>query len=402
MNILFVTARIPYSTVAGGHALVYQRIARLARRGHRIGLASLCEPDHHVNLVDPLFNAVTDHATAPMPRPAGALRGLARSAFSRIPPFFHEVRSPQMMRTVGDLVHDAGYDLVVAEFSAMGQYLYRNPYLPAVRRIISCHFSVATFSPDMARSLRGPRRGPRSRLGLNRLMKYELDMYHGVDRVLVLTAHDRYSLLNADPTLRVNVIPVGVDTAYYRPAANPDVAEQAIIYTGQYEVYSNLDAVQWFVHTCWPLLKARRPGLKFYIVGPGAERALQELARKDGDIVVTGGVNDIRPYLHRARLFVCPVRLGSGLRFKLLEAMAAGVPVVTTTLGAEGIPLQNGDSCFMADKPEIMAECIDLLLGDESLRLSIARQARALAEERFNWNHGIDLLEQVMGDVFHH
>ncbi len=402
MKILFLTARIPYSTVAGGHALVYQRIVRLARRGHEVGLISLTEPDHTVNRIDPLFGFIRDFRAVPLPR--RRCRGWCwlRGWFSRIPPFFHEVRSLPMMREVGDLVHEGGYDLVVAEFSAMGQYLFRNPYLPAVRKIISCHFSVATFSPDVARNLGARAAGVRSRYGLNRLMAYEVAMYREVDRVLVLTAHDRYALLNADPTLRVNVIPVGVDASYFRPPADPAVREEALIYTGQYEVYSNLDAVRWFVATTWPILKQRRPGLKFYIVGPGAEGELRELARRDDAITVTGGVHDIRPYLHRAMLYVCPVRLGSGLRFKLLEAMAAGLPVVTTTLGAEGIPLQNGDNCFMADKPEIMAECVDLLLGDEPLRLSVARQARTLVEERFHWDRGIDLLEGVMKDVFQH
>ena len=402
MKVLFITARIPYSGVAGGHALVYQRITRLAQRGHQIGLAALIEPGHAINTADPLFSSLIEYAALPQPKPAGSVKRMARALFSKIPGFFHEVRSPALMRRIGDMVHESGYDLVVAEFSAMGQYLYRNPYLPAVRKIVSCHFSVATFSPDLARNLRASGHAPTSRLGMDRLLNYEISSYRSVDRVLVLTAHDRYSLLNADPTLRVNVIPVGVDTTYFRPSTALPSDELALVSTGQYEVYSNLDAVRWFVATCWPILKARRPGLKFYIVGPGNQTALRELSRKDESIVVTGGVNDIRPYLERATLFVCPVRLGSGLRFKLLEAMAAGLPLVTTTLGAEGIPLQNGDNCFMADKPEIMAECIDLLLGDESLRQSISSQARRLVEERFNWNHGIDLMEEVMQDVFLH
>jgi len=402
MKILFVTARIPYSGVAGGHALVYQRIVRLARRGHQIGLASLVDPGHAINTTDPLFSILIEHATTPAPKPANWLWRYVRSLFSKIPLFFRDVRSPEMMRVVGDMVHQAGYDLVVAEFSAMGQYLYRNPYLPAVRKIISCHFSAATFSSELSHNFHAPGAGSQSRFGTNRLLNYEISTYRSVDRLLVLTAHDRYSLLNTDPTLRVNVIPVGVDTNYFRPSTEPPPDEQAIIFTGQYEVYSNIDAVTWFVATCWPILKARRPGLKFYIVGPGAEPVLREIARKEDAIIVTGGVSDIRPYLKRATLFVCPVRLGSGLRFKLLEAMASGLPLITTTLGAEGIPLQNGDNCFLADKPEIMAECIDLLLGDDILRQSIARQARTLVEERFNWDHGMDLLEDVMRDVFQH
>lgn len=401
MKILFITARVPYAGVAGGHFLVYQRIKRLAARGHQIGLLSFAQSDETIQPDDQVLSSLMEYETVPMPRRAGLLRRTWHSTFSSIPIYFRAHRSIAMMRKVGDMVHHSHYDVVIAEFSAMGQYLHRNPYLPAVRKIISCHFSIATYSPGIAGSIGRPLYGFRSRIGFNRLLRYELGAYRGVDRVLVLTAHDRYSMLNFDPMLRINVIPVGVDATYFRPDYDRK-PEEAIVFTGQYEVYSNLDAVQSFVSECWPILKARRPDLKFYVVGPGATEALQFIARKDPSIIVTGGVNDVRPYMQRAKIFVCPVRLGSGLRFKVFEAMAAGIPLVTTTIGAEGIPLQNGDNCFMADKPEIMAECIDLLLSDESLRMSIARQARTLVEERFNWDRGIDLMEEVINDTFLH
>lgn len=401
MNILFITPRLPYAGIAGGHAIVYQRMMRLARRGHRVGLATFASPDDPAEPDPALSAALAEVVTTPSPLGKHALSRGLRALTSSAPAYFRAYRSDAMMRAVGDLAHRGGYDLAIAEFSAMGQYVHRNPYLPAVRKIISSHFGVATAFQSVARTMGLTARGLRSRLAVNRLLRYELEMYHGVDRLLVLTAHERYDMLNADPTLRINVIPGGVDAAYFHPDdAVP--REDALVFTGQYEVEANLDAVLWFASTCWPILKRRRPGLVLYVVGPGAPEALSALARKDPSIVVTGGVKDVRPYLHRARVYVCPVRLGSGLRFKLFEAMAAGTPLVTTSLGAEGIPLQNGDNCFVADKPDIMAECIDLLLGDEALRASIAGQARAMVKERFDWEHSIDLLEHVMDNVFLH
>jgi glycosyltransferase involved in cell wall biosynthesis len=103
--------------------------------------------------------------------------------------------------------------------------------------------------------------------------------------------------------------------------------------------------------------------------------------------------------MQKARVFLCPVRLGSGLRVKILEAMAAGVPVVSTSLGAEGIPLHTGDNALLADTPEMMAENIVLLLEDETLRTSIIRQARTLMEDRFAWDRGIDMLEDVLASA---
>ena len=400
MKILFITARTPHSSIAGGHALVYQRIRRLAARGHQIGLVAFTGGDP-IRPDDDLFQSLTEFAEVPAPKHPGFIRRPLLLACSQIPPYFWDYRSQAMMRKVGDMVHASRYDVVVAEFSAMGQYLYQNPYLPAVRKIISCHFSIATSYQSIVRTKGLSAKGLRSRLSVKKLMTFETGMYRNVDRVIVLTAHERYTLLNADPTLRINVIPTGVDADCFRPD-NEGEKEDAIVFTGQYEVDSNYDAVQWFLSSCWPLIKKQHPHLTFYVVGPGARERLQAIARHDPSVVVTGKVDDIRPYLHRAKIYVCPVRLGSGLRFKLFEAMAAGVPVVTTTLGAEGIPFQNGDNCFLADQPEIMAGCIHLLLTDERLRQSIAHQARTLVEERFNWEKGIARLENVIQDTFLH
>jgi glycosyltransferase involved in cell wall biosynthesis len=386
--------------MAGGHALVYQRLRRLLDRGHDVGVVAFGALDHPAD-DDPLYAQLADLVLVPEPARPHVLVRMLDFMVSPIPAAVRAYRSPVMMRRVGDLVHEGGYDLVVAEFSAMGQYLYRNPYLPAVRTMISCHFNLASTLASLARTRGFSPLGLRSRVGLDSLQRYELNMYRSVDRVLVLTQHDRYGLLEADPTLRVEAVPCGVDASWFRPPVE-DRSEEALVFTGQYEVETNLDAVRWFTATCWPLIKARRPGLRFYIVGPGAGAELAALAAHDDSITVTGEVDDVRPYLHRARLFVCPVRHGSGLKFKVLEAMASGVPVVSTSRGAEGIPMQNGDTGFLADKPEIMAECIDLLLGDESLRGDIARQARTLVADRFDWNHVIDRLESVMRDTLHH
>jgi glycosyltransferase involved in cell wall biosynthesis len=164
-------------------------------------------------------------------------------------------------------------------------------------------------------------------------------------------------------------------------------------------VEANRDAVLWFATRIWPLVRAHHPGVRFHVVGPSVTPMLRDLARRDPSIVVTGEVDDLRPYLHRAQVFVCPVRIGSGLRVKVLEAMAAGVPVVTTSLGAEGIPIQPGDTCLIADQPPMMASYISLLLQDELLRVSMARQARQLVADRFAWDRCTDLLEAVLRDT---
>lgn len=396
MKILFISTRLPHARVVSGHLIVYQRVKRLAERGHEIGLAVFAREDDeaHVAEVRPL---VRDLEIIPAP-PRTPLRKLGGFLFSSVPEPFAAFYSPRMLRCVGDLVERGRYDVALSEFAYMGQYLNRNPYLPAVRKIVSVHQCQTTVARKEL-ELRGvsPRAAP-AWFAMKGLERYEFDIYRHADHILVLTAEERFDLLNYAPDLRTTVIPSGVDTSFFQPA-DPALKEEAIVFTGNYSDEPNRDAVMWFVHAVWPALKERRKDLVFYVVGPSPTPAMQDRARKDPQIRVTGEVPDIRPYLARARVFVSPSRLGSGMRGKLLQAMASGLPVVSTTLGAEGISIQMGDTGFLADTPHLMAQAIHLLLDDRTLQETVGRRARAMVCERFSWNLGVDQLEGVLRDV---
>lgn len=397
MKILFLSSRLPHAAVTGGHVIVRERIQRLAARGHQIGLACFTQADdlQHVGSLKPIL---AELEMRPMPKPAMLASRAVRLYFAHVPPYFADFLDPVMKKRIGDMVEHGRYDVVIAEFSAMGQYLFRNPHLPAVRKVTSCHYSIATSYRKVADVLRYRIRGVRSWLNVKSLQRYEIEMFRHMDRVLTLTAQERFEILHHEPALRISAIPAGVDTALFKPPAGSQ-KEDAVLFTGHYDNLANLDAVMWFAHEVWPVLKRRHGELKFYVVGPGGERTLRTLAHRDPSIVVTGEVPDIREHLRRARVFVCPVRLGSGLRVKILEAMAMGLPIVTTSLGGEGMPLHTGVNCFIADQPRLMAEYVDLLLTDDELRATISRNARSLAVDRFSWDRSIDLLEDVLRDL---
>jgi polysaccharide biosynthesis protein PslH len=349
----------------------------LAARGHEIGLACFTSGDD-LQHVDEFEEQLVDLQTRPLPKPGRLLARAVRLYASYIPPYFADYLDPELRRVVGGMVERGRYDVAIAEFSPMAQYLFRNPYLPAVRKIASCHYSVAASFRRVADIFRYRAKGVRSWLNIKTLQRYEIEMFRHMDRVLTLTAQERFEILHHDPTLRITAVPAGVDTSRFVPGTAAD-REDALLFSGHYENLANRDAVMWFVHEVWPSVKRRHPQVKFYIVGPGASRTFNSLAARDPSIVVTGEVPDIRDYLRRARIFVCPVRLGSGLRVKLLEAMAMGLPIVTTSLGGEGLPLHTGENCFIADDPKIMAGNLDLLLTDAELRHKISRNARVLA-----------------------
>jgi len=397
MKIIFLTKLLPHPLGISGSIIIYNRIRYLAERGHQVSLLSFMRPEDepYVAEIRPL---VKELELVPVPQAESPFRRMAYQLFSTTPSPFREMRSWAMLHRAGEMVERSRAHVVIAEFSAMGQYLYRNPYLPAVRRIISCHECCTKAFATAIRFHRWSPGGIMKRIGFNQVKQYEFAMYHNADHVLVLTPQERYVLLKYAPNLRVTVVPHYVDADYYA-AAPAAKREESLIFVGYYFHESNRDAVHWFVRTVWPQLKKDRPQLKFYIVGRGATPAIRDLERRDPQIVVTGEVQDIRPFLAKARVFICPIRIGSGFRAKILEAMASGVPVVSTSLGAEGIPSGGGETMLLADTPPQMLKCIRLLLADRNLCAALAVKARELVVNRFASENGMAALNHVVSDV---
>lgn len=397
MKILFLTKLLPHPRGISGSIIIYNRMRYLVERGHQVSLLAFTHPEDEPYVAE-LRSLVTELEMLPAPQAESLPKRLAYQAFSTTPSPFREMRSWAMRRRVGEMVERGHFHVVIAEFSAMGQYLYRNPYLPAVRRIISCHECCTKVFATAMRFHRWSPSGLMKRIGFNQVRQYEFAMYRNVDHVLVLTPQERYVLLDYAPNLRITVVPHGVDVNYYSPA--PMAArEDSLIFVGYYFNESNRDAVHWFVRTVWPQLKKTHPHLKFYVVGRGATASIRDLARRDPQIVVTGEVQDIRDHLARAKVFICPIRIGSGFRAKILEAMASGVPVVATSLGAEGIPTGGGETILLADTPAQMVKCIRLLITDADLSATMAAKARDLVVQRFARENGLAALNRVVCDV---
>ena len=223
-------------------------------------------------------------------------------------------------------------------------------------------------------------------------------MYRCADRILVLTPQDRFTMQYYAQDLAISVAPVGVDIQQLQ--ADPPVPKEPIILlTGFMGDPANEDSVEWFYHHVWPQLRSKHPEVKFYIVGAAPGRRIKKIAQKDPRVVVTGSVKDLRPYRDRARVFVSPVRLGSGLRTKVLEAMAGGVPVVSTSLGMAGIEAQTGVNCLVADTPELFAQSVEWLLTDRELAARMVRNARELVEKKHSLESGMLRLERILTEI---
>ena len=398
MKILFICNKLPHFEVAGGHRIIFQRIRYLISKGHQVGVLTFIENETEEQMQS-LRSVLTELKTIPHPKRNIAIRVFHDYLALSRPAVFWKSYSKEMMQTLGDTVEQGNYDAVIAEFSEMGQYLHKNPYLSAVHKFISCHRCVvASYEKYKDIGEVRLRLYLKSLPQIRGLEKYEFEMYRSTDRTLVLTPQDRFTMQYYAPDLSISVASSGVDTHYLQEHP-PIPKEPIVLMTGYMKDPANEDGVEWFYHHVWPQLSQHHPELKFYIVGAEPSQRIKRILSGERRIIITGKVKDLRPYRNRARVLVSPVRLGSGIRTKVLEAMASGLPVVSTSLGMEGIEAQNGVNCLLADTPELFTRSIEWLLTDRGLSARMARNARILVEKNHALNIGLTHFENILKSV---
>jgi glycosyltransferase involved in cell wall biosynthesis len=196
--------------------------------------------------------------------------------------------------------------------------------------------------------------------------------------------------------------PNGVDTEYFQPVARQNLTQRTpkLVFGGSMDVAMNQDAVRWFVASILPCLKQQVPDVQFWIVGRNPPAAIQSLAERPG-IRVTGSVPDVREYYRQADVFVVPLRLGGGTKLKTLEAMALGLPVVSTTVGAQGLDVESGRHLYIANDPQVLAAHVVELLADRRKASAMGVAARQLVEQQYSWTSIVGEVDRKLTDLFH-
>lgn len=304
-------------------------------------------------------------------------------------------RSNAFRRKVRDILERQPIDLIHADTIALAQYTDLGTGLPKVLT----HHNIE--SKLMAR--RAPheaRRAARFYIGLqaDRLSAYELEWCGKFDLNIFMSRIDALEMKQGIPDLRTCVIPNGVDIDYFRPSTPPDVPP-SLIYTGGMNMFANKDAVLYFLKEIWGSIRKEISGVSFYAVGQDPPGELLEIAKRDPGVRVTGYLDDVRPSISRASVYVVPLRVGGGTRLKVLDAMAMGKALVSTSLGCEGIEVSPGTDILVEDDPGAFARAVIELIRDREKREEIGRKARERVVSRYSWVGIGKQLNQVYEEI---
>ena len=214
---------------------------------------------------------------------------------------------------------------------------------------------------------------------------------------IVCSAREREQLLRRVPEARVEVVGNGVDIGFYRAPDVEPARRDRLVFVGSMDYHANVDAAVWFSGEIWPHLRNRFPEWRLTLVGSNPGAAVSALAGHPG-IEVTGTVPDVRPYYNEAVAAVVPLRTGGGTRLKILEAMASGVPVVSTALGAEGLEVSPGQNILMAENEKDWMLALGSISDGSSLRSMLISEGKHLVATRYDW----DILGGALNDIYRH
>ncbi len=293
-------------------------------------------------------------------------------------------RSGEMMRWVQDILRRGLVARIVIYSSAMAQYAVL-PEAARARKIID----FVDVDSDKWRQYARRTRWPMSwvyALEAKRLLTYDARAAEAFDAGLFVSEPEA-ALFRRETGTRstLQAVPNGVDAEYFAPSssrASPfSDKERAVVFTGAMSYWANIDAVRWFVAEVWPIVRAQEPAARFFIVG--ARPAKEVLALAAEDVIVTGRVSDVRPYLQHAAAVVAPMRIARGIQNKVLEGMAMARVVLTTSMGAEGIPVTPGEHLLVEDDAQALAlRLLDVFAGGHC---AVGAAARAYVRTEWAW-----------------
>jgi len=385
LKILFFTHTFPYPLAEGIKLMAFNLIKELSAR-HEIHLFSLLEKDTDTIYIPELLKYCKTVQTSYKKLPKSAFLRLWNMYFQNIPYNINQFYAQEAFDKLHDIIKKERFDLVHFNFFTTSGYRKAVPEgIPAVL----CNYDAMSLH-----FLRNKKRERNlfKKIYLSKqwkkIAKYEKQIISRFDKTVVVSSVDKDWLCalfaGSGQQADITVIPIGVDTGYFTPQEAPK-DNPSLIFRGIMDFKPNTDAIIHFYKNIFPLIKKKLPDIRLYIVGKNPINKIKSFAT-DKSVTVTGYVEDIRPYIAKATVNICPMRIGTGMKFKIIESMAMGIPTVATNFACAGIEeIKNGENILVADSPADFSKTVVNLIQDKPLIEKISRNGLEIIRKNYSW-----------------
>lgn len=389
-RVLVLCAYLPCLGVHSGGNTMFNLISRLGRR-HRLTVLSFYESESELEHIP----ALSQHCETLEVLYRGQSFETANVWGIKPAEIIHEFYHSRMQRLVERYLATGTFDVIQCEFLQMAHFANAHPTIPAV---LTNHELLSLSYRNLYRKLRW--RSPQKISALihwMRILNYEEQILRRFSAVVVLTRPEREFLARYAPNVRVYDHPTGVDTDFFQPTGRVP-RPQSLIFVGNFRHAPNIGGVTWLLEKVWPRLRACYPAASFTVAGDNPPAAVREWHGRE-NVVVTGWVDDVRPFLEDAAVFAAPLFDGVGLRGKVLEAWSMARPVVGTKLAFEALKNREGETGLTADAPDVFADSVQRLWDDPQLAAAMGQAARRLVQSAFSWDAFAQVYDAIYQEI---
>ncbi len=395
MKILWLKSELLHPVDKGGKIRTYHMLKELKRRHHVTYLTlddGSAGPSAREQAAEYCHELICIPHRSRAKFSAGFYPELALNLLSPLPYFMQKYLSAQMREAIVKRMWPSLEDVLVCDFLIPSINVPQDLDCATVlfqhnveALIWQRHYEVQT-NPLKRAYLRSQWR---------RALAYEREACRRFDQVVAVSAEDR-DIMQRDYVLpEVTDVPTGVDTEYFRPRGHSARLPHQLVFTGSMDWLPNEDAIRYFTEQILPRIRQVVPDVTLSVVGRNPSPSLVELGQRDPSITVTGRVDDVRPYMESAAAYIVPLRICGGTRLKIYEAMAMELPLVSTTVGAEGLPVRDGVELLLADIPDAFAAAVVRVLMDQTFARELGARAAAMVRSSCGWDRVADRFVEI-------
>lgn len=391
-----LTPYLPYPLLSGGQIRTYNLLKKLSQK-HEITLFALIKNQDERQYIPELEKYCSTVKVFKRSEKPFALKNVFKTLVSTYPFLVIRNHVPEVIKAVENELAQNDYDLIHAET------FYMMPHLPKTKVPVILVEQTIEYLGYESYAKRAPFfLRPLLQIDINKIKHWELHFWNSAKKLIVMSQADKDFIAkkltpqkHQKATEKIEVVANGVDSAWFSKKRRKLPKNPTVLSVGTFKWLPNVEAVQFLVNKVWPLLKKQVKTTKLWIVGNAPTQEVLNFQQQDPDIKVTGNIPDIRDAFKRAHVLAAPVFSGKGTRYKILEAMAAGTPVVATNIAVEGLGVEDGKHVLLADTPAAMTDKIALLLNQPKQRQLLARRAKQFVTKEYDWKFISSKLDQV-------